>query len=91
MGFLDSIFRKLGLSKPPAAKIVCVGLDNSGKTTLLNTLKTEKTQTDASDIVPTGSDILFTFFKVVKLTHSLPIFRGDDCVSAPCQRITSFS
>merc|ERR1712235_59514 len=53
MGFFDNIFRALGISKPPTAKIVCVGLDNSGKTTLLNALKTEKTKTDADDIVPT--------------------------------------
>ena len=54
MGFFDNIFRALGISKPPAAKIVCVGLDNSGKTTLLNTLKSEKAKTNADEIVPTG-------------------------------------
>merc|ERR1712141_655625 len=34
-------------------QISCVGLDNSGKTTILNHLKTDKTKTEATDIVPT--------------------------------------
>ena len=46
--------RALGFGKKPAAKIVVVGLDNSGKTTILNHLKTDKTKTESSDIVPTG-------------------------------------
>merc|ERR1712212_76051 len=53
MGFFGDIFRSLGFGKKPVAKIVCVGLDNSGKTTLLNQFKSDKTRTDAADIVPT--------------------------------------
>ena len=53
MGFFDDIFRALGFGKKAAAKIVVVGLDTSGKTTILNLLKTDKTKTESTDIVPT--------------------------------------
>ena len=52
--------RALGFGKKPAAKIVVVGLDNSGKTTILNHLKTDKTKTESSDIVPTGKNLFRT-------------------------------
>ena len=40
MGFLDSLVTWLGL-KNKEARVLCVGLDNSGKTTLINQLKPE--------------------------------------------------
>lgn len=40
MGFLDSLVTWLGL-KNREARVLCVGLDNSGKTTLINQLKPE--------------------------------------------------
>ncbi len=40
MGFLDSLAKWLGLRKRQA-KVLCVGLDNSGKTTIINKLKPE--------------------------------------------------
>ena len=52
--------RALGFGKKPAAKIVVVGLDNSGKTTILNHLKTDKTKTESSDIVPTGKNLNYS-------------------------------
>ena len=50
MGFLDKLSSVFG-NKKREANILCVGLDNSGKTTIINKLKPEKTQT--TDIVPT--------------------------------------
>jgi len=50
MGFLDSLARFLGIKKEEA-NILVVGLDNSGKTTILNQLKSDDTK--AMDIVPT--------------------------------------
>lgn len=38
MGFFDSFARWLGLKKKTAA-VLCVGLDNSGKSTIINKLK----------------------------------------------------
>ncbi|XP_065665126.1 ADP-ribosylation factor-like protein 6 [Hydra vulgaris] len=49
MGFLDKLSKIFGKKKE--ASILCLGLDNSGKTTIINRLKPEKTQT--TDIVPT--------------------------------------
>ena len=50
MGFLDTFARWLGIKKAEA-NILVVGLDNSGKTTILNQLKSEEYR--AQDIVPT--------------------------------------
>jgi len=43
MGLLDRLLKIFGVKKD-GAKVVCVGLDNSGKTTLLNKLKKDKDQ-----------------------------------------------
>lgn len=40
MGLFDALARWLGLKKREA-KVLCVGLDNSGKTTIINKLKPE--------------------------------------------------
>lgn len=40
MGFFDNLMTWLGLKKKQA-KVLCVGLDNSGKTTIINKLKPE--------------------------------------------------
>ena len=50
MGFLDRLANFLGLRKAEASVIV-VGLDNSGKSTLLNHFKPEEEK--SPDIVPT--------------------------------------
>lgn len=50
MGFLDRFAKWLGIKKAEA-NILVVGLDNSGKTTILNQLKTEEYR--STDIVPT--------------------------------------
>ncbi|CBY24136.1 unnamed protein product [Oikopleura dioica] len=52
MGFLDKILLLFGVKKPEA-KVVCVGLDNSGKTTIINRLKPPKTKQKSEEIVPT--------------------------------------
>ena len=52
MGFLDKILLLFGVKKPEA-KVVCVGLDNSGKTTIINRLKPPKTKQKSDEIVPT--------------------------------------
>jgi GTPase SAR1 family protein len=44
MGFLDGMLRLFGLKKKEV-KVLCVGLDNSGKTTILNKLKPENVRT----------------------------------------------
>ena len=43
MGLIDKLLKIFGVKKD-GAKVVCVGLDNSGKTTLLNKLKKDKEQ-----------------------------------------------
>ena len=43
MGLIDRLLKIFGVKKD-GAKVVCVGLDNSGKTTLLNKLKRDKEQ-----------------------------------------------
>ena len=58
MGFLDKLSSFFGVKKKEAS-ILCLGLDNSGKTTIINKLKPEKSQ--SADIVPT---IGFTVEKV---------------------------
>lgn len=50
MGFFDALSRALGIGKKEAS-ILVVGLDNSGKSTLLNFLKPKDSQ--STDIVPT--------------------------------------
>ena len=59
MGFLERLSSLFGVKKRQA-NILCLGLDNSGKTTIINKLKPEQTQT--TDIVPTVG------FTVEKLT-----------------------
>lgn len=44
MGFFDSLVTWLGL-KNKEARVLCVGLDNSGKTTLINQLKPDSVRT----------------------------------------------
>ncbi|XP_069049901.1 ADP-ribosylation factor-like protein 6 isoform X2 [Lepisosteus oculatus] len=50
MGLFDKLTVWLGLKKRQV-NVLCVGLDNSGKSTILNQLKPENAQTQ--DIVPT--------------------------------------
>ena len=66
MGFMSKLTAWLGMQKKDA-KVIVVGLDNSGKTTVLNWLKPEAEQ--RHDIVPT---IGFTVeqFKVKSLRFS---------------------
>ena len=59
MGFLERLSAIFGVKKR-VASILCLGLDNSGKTTIINKLKPEQSQT--ADIVPTVG------FTVEKLT-----------------------
>ena len=50
MGFFDSLVTWLGL-KNKEARVLCVGLDNSGKTTLINQLKPDSVRTRSNKIV----------------------------------------
>lgn len=50
MGFFSALFGRLGVSKKKV-KVLCVGLDNSGKSTVINHLKPKKTA--ATELVPT--------------------------------------
>ncbi|XP_017279360.1 ADP-ribosylation factor-like protein 6 isoform X2 [Kryptolebias marmoratus] len=68
MGLLDKLSGWLGLKKKEV-NILCLGLDNSGKTTIINQLKPSNTQ--AQEIVPTigfniekfkSSSLSFTVF-----------------------------
>ncbi|XP_030047705.1 ADP-ribosylation factor-like protein 6 [Microcaecilia unicolor] len=68
MGFFDKLTGWLGLKKKEV-HLLCLGLDNSGKTTIINKLKPSNAQ--AQDIVPTigfsvekfkTSSLLFTVF-----------------------------
>ncbi|XP_039261042.1 ADP-ribosylation factor-like protein 6 [Styela clava] len=68
MGLFDQLRKWLGMKKKEAS-ILCIGLDNSGKTTVINHLKPPDTQ--RQDIVPTvgftvekfnNSSISFTVF-----------------------------
>ncbi|XP_065057262.1 ADP-ribosylation factor-like protein 6 isoform X1 [Rhopilema esculentum] len=68
MGFLDRLTALFGVKKKEAS-ILCLGLDNSGKTTIINKLKPDKSQ--SSDIVPT---IGFTVEKVSMTGLSFTIF-----------------
>lgn len=51
MGILDKLVHALGLKKKEV-RILVLGLNNSGKSTLLNQLKNDDSKT-ASDVVPT--------------------------------------
>ena len=83
MGFLDRLANFLGLRKAEASVIV-VGLDNSGKSTLLNHFKPEEEK--SPDIVPTvGFNVekfkseskskLYYFLKLPPclITYSIPL------------------
>ncbi|XP_070831587.1 ADP-ribosylation factor-like protein 6 isoform X3 [Chaetodon trifascialis] len=68
MGLLDKLSGWLGLRKKEV-NVLCLGLDNSGKTTIINQLKPSNTQTQ--EIVPTigfniekfkSSSLSFTVF-----------------------------
>ncbi|XP_029695895.1 ADP-ribosylation factor-like protein 6 isoform X2 [Takifugu rubripes] len=68
MGLLDKLSSWLGLRKKEV-NVLCLGLDNSGKTTIINQLKPSNTQTQ--EIVPTigfniekfkSSSLSFTVF-----------------------------
>uniref|UniRef100_A0A3Q3VWJ5 ADP-ribosylation factor-like protein 6 n=1 Tax=Mola mola TaxID=94237 RepID=A0A3Q3VWJ5_MOLML len=68
MGLLDKLSGWLGLRKKEV-NVLCLGLDNSGKTTIINQLKPSNTQ--EQEIVPTigfniekfkSSSLLFTVF-----------------------------
>ncbi|XP_005747905.1 ADP-ribosylation factor-like protein 6 isoform X3 [Pundamilia nyererei] len=68
MGLLDKLTGWLGLKKKEV-NVLCLGLDNSGKTTIINQLKPPNTQ--AQEIVPTigfniekfkSSSLSFTVF-----------------------------
>eukprot|EP00026_Physarum_polycephalum_P019840 Phypoly_transcript_22051.p1 GENE.Phypoly_transcript_22051~~Phypoly_transcript_22051.p1 ORF type:complete len:183 (+),score=20.88 Phypoly_transcript_22051:56-604(+) len=50
MGFFKSFFAKIGLRRP-AVRVLCVGLDNGGKSTVINWLKPRKA--NAIEVVPT--------------------------------------
>lgn len=50
MGLFSALFGKLGVSKKKV-KVLCVGLDNSGKSTVINQLKPKKLAT--TELVPT--------------------------------------
>lgn len=58
MGFFSSLSSLFGLGKKDV-NIVVVGLDNSGKTTILNQLKTPETR--SQQIVPTVGHVVTNF------------------------------
>ncbi|XP_036616946.1 ADP-ribosylation factor-like protein 6 [Trichosurus vulpecula] len=68
MGLLDKLSGLLGLKKKEV-HILCLGLDNSGKTTIVNKLKPPNAQTQ--DIVPT---IGFSVQKFKIATLSFTVF-----------------
>lgn len=51
MGVLDGLMRLLGWKKKEV-KVLCVGLDNSGKSTILNKLKPESVKIIVDTIIP---------------------------------------
>lgn len=65
MGFLDKLSSVFGMKKKEAS-ILILGLDNSGKTTIINKLKPAKCQ--STDIVPT---VGFTVEKVAMAQSGL--------------------
>uniref|UniRef100_A0A8C4Z5V5 ADP-ribosylation factor-like protein 6 n=1 Tax=Gadus morhua TaxID=8049 RepID=A0A8C4Z5V5_GADMO len=68
MGLLDKLSLWLGISKKEV-NVLCLGLDNSGKTTIINHLK--PTNTQAQDVVPT---IGFNIEKFKTSTLSFTVF-----------------
>jgi hypothetical protein len=54
MGIFKRFFEMLGVSKPQA-KIIVIGLDNSGKTTIINKLKPKKVTLSSLCIVSVSS------------------------------------
>ncbi|XP_069049902.1 ADP-ribosylation factor-like protein 6 isoform X3 [Lepisosteus oculatus] len=68
MGLFDKLTVWLGLKKRQV-NVLCVGLDNSGKSTILNQLKPENAQTQ--DIVPT---IGFSVEKISSCSLSFTVF-----------------
>ncbi|CAL8266799.1 unnamed protein product [Lota lota] len=68
MGLLDKLSLWLGLRKKEV-NVLCLGLDNSGKTTIINHLKPANTQ--AQDVVPT---IGFNIEKFKTSTLSFTVF-----------------
>lgn len=68
MGFLERLSSIFGVKKKTAS-ILCLGLDNSGKTTIINKLKPEQSQ--STDIVPT---VGFTVEKLTMPGLSFTIF-----------------
>jgi len=68
MGVFDRLVSWLGLKKKEI-NVLCIGLDNSGKTTIINRLKPEKSQ--AQDIVPT---VGFTVEKFMSQSLNFTVF-----------------
>lgn len=68
MGFFDRLGRLLGLKKKEL-NVLCIGLDNSGKTSIINKLKPDKCQ--AQDIVPT---VGFTVEKFMSQSLNFTVF-----------------
>jgi len=68
MGIFDRLGRFLGLRKTEL-NVLCIGLDNSGKTTIINKLKPDKSQ--AQDIVPT---VGFTVEKFMSQSLNFTVF-----------------
>lgn len=68
MGIFDKLANFLRLKKKEI-NILCIGLDNSGKTTIINRLKPEKAQ--AHDIVPT---VGFTVEKFMSQSLNFTVF-----------------
>ncbi|XP_075896100.1 ADP-ribosylation factor-like protein 6 isoform X3 [Nelusetta ayraudi] len=69
MGLLDKLTRWLGLRKKEV-NVLCLGLDNSGKTTIINQLKPPNSQ-PPQDIVPT---IGFSIEKFKSSSLSFTVF-----------------
>lgn len=68
MGVFDKLASWLGLKKKEI-NVLCIGLDNSGKTTIINKLKPKETQ--AQDIVPT---VGFTVEKFISQSLNFTVF-----------------
>ena len=55
MGFFDRLGRLLGLKKKEL-NVLCIGLDNSGKTTIINKLKPDKVSEELVVWLPSGTN-----------------------------------